>query len=389
MKCKYCNAEVLPNAKFCTTCGGDLSKFDKCISCGEFIDKGASTCPHCGAEQLQIVQPQEGSSKKWLWIVGAILLLGILGGGGYYIMSNKVNSPSYVETDSIAEVGDSDFTTGEDIKVIETRLHKIFSALITEDGDKYLPEYFTEGFNTYYKRACEKAMKEGFESPRIWWQESESDPSQFVINSVTPISESEAKSNVTLKSEISECNFEVIVKQENGDWLIDKITQEQEYQQIEEETATLISFEDALRVAEEMQVKDGDFVGFRSPDNVKNIMAKYGYKCEDEYFVEREFYFSHLYYKNCLLAKSSYPVESGNGNPSFVGIDRDGKLVIAPFSKSAFDDFMNQAKAFGGKLKENDESIIEYNFLSFDITGFKQGVFSIKYCIIISKEDEV
>ena len=69
MKCKYCNAEVQPNARFCTSCGGDLSKFDKCVNCGEFIDKGESTCPHCRTEQPQPVLSEKGGSKKWLLII--------------------------------------------------------------------------------------------------------------------------------------------------------------------------------------------------------------------------------------------------------------------------------------------------------------------------------
>ena len=258
MKCKNCNTELKQGAKFCPNCGKEVSDFDICISCGKQIKPGAAFCPHCGKnqndvvvepEQVNEVQPQEPeivqedpvatpvvveqpqehedkkveseppsssvqeemvdtiqpyeskpTSKKWLWIIGTIIFLGILGGGGYYFMNNKGNSPSYVETDSIAEVGDSIVSVDEDMTVIEARLQKILSALITEDGDKYLPEYFTEGFNSYYKRACEKADKESCERPRIWWQESESDPSQFVISSVTPISDSEVKSDVTLKS---------------------------------------------------------------------------------------------------------------------------------------------------------------------------------------------
>lgn len=202
-------------------------------------EKKVESEPPSSSVQEEIVDTEQAyessqSSKKWLWIIGAILLLGILGGGGYYFMNSKGDSPSfvetdYVETDSIAEVGDSIITEDEDMTVIEARLQKIFSALITDDGDRYLPEYFTEGFNTYYKRACEKADKESCERPRIWWQESESDPTQFVINSVIPISENETKSDVTLKSEMSGCNFEVIVRKENGNWLIDKITQKDCY----------------------------------------------------------------------------------------------------------------------------------------------------------------
>ena len=295
MKCKNCNTVLKQGAKFCPNCGKEVSDFDICISCGKQIKPGAAFCPHCGKnqndvvvepEQVNEVQPQEPeivqedpvatpvvveqpqehedkkveseppsssvqeemidtiqpyeskpTSKKWLWIIGTIIFLGILGGGGYYFMNNKGNSPSYVETDSIAEVGDSIVSVDEDMTVIEARLQKILSALITEDGDKYLPEYFTEGFNSYYKRACEKADKESCERPRIWWQESESDPSQFVISSVTPISDSEVKSDVTLKSEMSGCNFEVIVRKENGSWLIDKISQKDCYDLSSEDTS--------------------------------------------------------------------------------------------------------------------------------------------------------
>ena len=53
MTCRYCNAEVAPSARFCTNCRGDLSIFDKCVNCGELIDKGTSVCPYCGTRQPQ------------------------------------------------------------------------------------------------------------------------------------------------------------------------------------------------------------------------------------------------------------------------------------------------------------------------------------------------
>lgn len=144
MKCKYCNAEVAPNARFCTSCGGDLSKFDKCVNCGEFIDKGESTCPHCGTEQPQLVQPQKSGSKTWLWIVVAILLLGILGSGGYLFLSNKDGKHTFVqETDSIAEIDDSvEPSTSAAAKEFLERMYKDYYKL--EDKDAFINKYFTK-----------------------------------------------------------------------------------------------------------------------------------------------------------------------------------------------------------------------------------------------------
>lgn len=164
--------------------------------------------------------------------------------------------------------------------------------------------------------------------------------------------------------------------------------------EIADEKDGLLSFEDALRVVEEMVIQNDNFKGFRSPDNVKNIMAKNDYKYAGKYYVDREFLFDVLYYKDCILGKSTgdgcysnVPQAGGNGTPSFIGI-QNGQLYLAPFNKTAFDVFLDQAKEFGATMKENDESTIIYKYLNYDITGFKKGVLQLNYCIIISKEEE-
>ena len=160
-----------------------------------------------------------------------------------------------------------------------------------------------------------------------------------------------------------------------------------------EEKEGLLSFEDALKIAEEMQIKDGVVEGFRSPENVNKIMKEYGYERKGKYFVDRQMLFSLLYYKNCTLAESTgndcytdFPSANGGGDASFVGLD-DTSLVIAPFSKAAFDGFMKQVKEKGATLVENDESTIVYKYSSIQITGYKRGVFSLNYCIFVSKEE--
>ena len=168
--CVHCGKAIEADSMFCPYCGTKVVYTRCCTKCGKPLDEDSDFCPYCGTKQdsvnteseqiEEVVQPQttisvqeletvdpsknqieelpqevnengkvddvvtsnpehnepdselphesKNSSKKWLLIVGVILLLGILGGGGYYFMTNKDGGSSYiVETDSIAEIGDS------------------------------------------------------------------------------------------------------------------------------------------------------------------------------------------------------------------------------------------------------------------------------------------
>ena len=182
MICRHCNADIEQDAQFCPFCGKAIEHGKVCIKCGKSLDDDSDSCPYCGTKQdsvnteseqiEEVVQPQttisvqeletvdpsknqieelpqevnengkvddvvtsnpehnepdselphesKNSSKKWLLIVGVILLLGILGGGGYYFMSNKDGGSSYiVETDSIAEIGNSVNTTDDEAAMMD------------------------------------------------------------------------------------------------------------------------------------------------------------------------------------------------------------------------------------------------------------------------------
>ena len=128
MKCKYCNAEVAPNARFCTTCGGDLSKLDKCINCGEFIEKGESVCPHCGTEQPVRLAEAKTSSKNWLWVILSLILLAAIIGSGYYFYDmNSGNKMLVEEPDStIIEGVDSTSIASDAAKEFIESMYKDF-----------------------------------------------------------------------------------------------------------------------------------------------------------------------------------------------------------------------------------------------------------------------
>ena len=406
MKCKYCNAEIEQDAQFCTNCGKDLSKFKRCVSCGELLDRDTEFCPFCGtkqtleeqnlpegmAEPLQLEEKK--GSKKWLWAVIAVILLAIIGGGTYFATNGGLGSKALaeaVDSDSFAVV-DGDIDLGS----LKTELEQALQVVV-KDYDK---SYFSDGFNDFYLRGCKKADKEGAEHPKIWWQYSDSDPEAFKIKTLTKSSENEGNAVVTIIGELYQVDFNVRLKDINGRWLIDEITEINGSQRdisevMEGGCEDGISIEDAINVAENMIIKEGEFKGFSSEEDVNYIMLnKYGYKYEKHYFIEREWDFSPLYYKNCIFAQSikdgdfvgyvGVPTARGEGISSFVGFD-NGQMVIAPFTQSVFKDYIKQIERLGGKCIESDNSTKTYKLNSFDIVTFGDGAMGIDYCITISR----
>lgn len=234
MKCKYCNAEVQPNVRFCTTCGGDLSKFDKCVNCGEFIDKGISICPNCGAEQHHNDVAERTGSKKWMWAVIAVILLAIIGGGAYFATNGGFDSKA-VDSDSIEVLDPSDSiaidTDIHSIEGIKARLNDIFTKALRMPDDAVINKYFSQEFKQLNSQVekVDATFEEGpgFWNGNIWDGGQDGNPDKLEIVGVSTSSASLALADVYCKYQNGDYQAEhkisMVLIFENGNWFIDGI----------------------------------------------------------------------------------------------------------------------------------------------------------------------
>lgn len=245
MKCKYCNAEVTPNVRFCTSCGADLSKLGKCARCGEFIEKGEPVCPHCGAEQPQIIQRESGS-KNGVWFLLSILLFCAIGGAGYYFFikdsGNTMHGPQ-VDTDTIEEIVDSVEMEYDihSIEGIKARLNEIFSKGLNMPDDAVVSKYFSQEFKQLYsqvEKIDETLDGPGFWNGSIWDGRQDDDPNNFEIVRINISSPTDVYFDVNLifddGSIHSENKVSMSLLFENGNWFIDDILDGQYKDQMKE-----------------------------------------------------------------------------------------------------------------------------------------------------------
>lgn len=119
MKCKYCNAEIGHDARFCPNCGKDLSSLAKCVNCGEFLDDEGSYCPQCGAKQPDSEESADNYVEEYQqnhstrnFLIAFCVLFALIGEIVYFTMQKK--------TSSIEESNDVVETTAVDLAVVDT-----------------------------------------------------------------------------------------------------------------------------------------------------------------------------------------------------------------------------------------------------------------------------
>ena len=277
MRCKYCNAEIEQDAQFCTNCGKDLSKFNRCVNCGELLDRDTVFCPYCGTEQFKkdviieqihyssqelqqesmadTLQPDETiKSKKWIWIVVAILFLCATTGAGYYFFDKGDRNDSYVAaSDTIAVDNDSAEYDIHSIDGIKARLNEIFSKALNMPDDAAVNKYFSQEFKRLYKQVenVDATFDDGpgFWNGSIWDGSQDDNPNGYEIVRVDTSSPTEAYFDINLLSNYegrhSEQKVSMSLVFENGNWFIDDISDSQYKERMKEYVERVAQDEDS------------------------------------------------------------------------------------------------------------------------------------------------
>ena len=126
IKCIECGYEVSDGASACPNCGCPIENVTLCSECNQLIPDGVEACPNCGyplmkeeeggepkeaVEEITSVynEEDEDNSRKWLYVVIALLLAAIIGLLIFFGFESYQHShqPKTVQTVSVSEPSDN------------------------------------------------------------------------------------------------------------------------------------------------------------------------------------------------------------------------------------------------------------------------------------------
>ena len=286
LRCPKCNTELTEGFEFCPNCGSPIvtSQSKKCDQCGADLEEDGMFCPNCGApvvgspdsfqmsdnipqsqsqekveevnnpvsEEISVsehnyddlantLEPYEsgGGSKKWLWILGVSLLLGIVGGGWYFFnegyLGKDAMAPAEEIVDSIAEVNDSILEEEYDIHSVDgikKRLTEILTKALNMQDTEAIKTFFSKEFQQLYtevERYDDENATDGpgFWNGNIWDGGQDGNPNGFTINSINSSTGTEAYADVKFSYDMNEYHSatyqSVSLIFENGNWYIDDV----------------------------------------------------------------------------------------------------------------------------------------------------------------------
>jgi len=117
-QCPDCGAQIADDSRFCSECGKEITQANVCPHCGASVGEGDAFCQNCGkslneapsSEPITYEEEQSKSGfKKCLpYIIGAIILVAICGGGWWFLKNKQSNEPFETALVSFKKTAPSD-----------------------------------------------------------------------------------------------------------------------------------------------------------------------------------------------------------------------------------------------------------------------------------------
>ena len=272
-------------------------------------------------EQSTYEWEEEKKSKKWLWILLALLVAGAAGWCFFIKDSGNTMYESQVDTDSIEErvdsIYDEEVYDAFSVEGVQSRLNDILSKALMMREDEAVRTYFSEEFRGLYAKVTEKDSHldgPGFRNGNIWDGGQDGDPGKYTITRVSSPNDNKAEAGVMFSYDMEDYHSDNLITIElvfeNGDWYIDDVDankqrmitylKEDSSSDIDEVSSSEDSGKSPLR-GNELSIRkltEKDIEGLSSGELVilRNVVyARYGYLFQREDL--RRFFLQYSWYQ--------------------------------------------------------------------------------------------
>lgn len=241
-RCIHCGAQITEDSRFCSECGKEIPQDSVCPHCGASVGESDAFCQNCGKRlnesrnsepiTYEEEQPYSGFKKYLPYIIGAFVLLGIIGYFSSKDSSNQNNSTNAVVADSTST--EIEASVGQLAKEqITKRLKEIFDDVVKGRAQDCDERFFSSDFKRIYKEVedIDERYNQGgvgFWDSGFWDMSQDNIGMSIVVNDVYDIKDNEAIANVTFSIKYyggttEPHNEDIKVILEDGKWVLDDL----------------------------------------------------------------------------------------------------------------------------------------------------------------------
>jgi hypothetical protein len=242
-QCPNCGVQIADESRFCAECGKEIPQGTVCPHCGASMNEGDVFCQNCGKKPTDTpieanetaykgeMEKKSGFKKYLPYILGAFVVLAVIGYFNSNDSSNEGSSTNAVAVDSTSTGVEASVSTKE---AITKRLEDIFDDVAKGNINDHDEKYFSSDFNRIYNEVAEiddRFAQEGslgFWDFGFWDKSQENVKLSATIEDVYDVKDKEAMAKIAFKFAYFDgsshtSNEEIKVVLENGKWVLDDL----------------------------------------------------------------------------------------------------------------------------------------------------------------------